>query len=323
MQKQHKVLVVMDVLDEHKEMFRKVSSDVEIKYGLESQMTAQDFETAEMIVGNVRPEKLAGCKNLKLLQLNSAGTDGYTKAGILPEGAVLANATGAYGLAISEHMIGVLLCLMKKIDKYKMNQEKSLWKDEGPVESIYGSKTLVVGFGDIGSEFAVRMNALGSKVSAIRKNLKNKPDYIDELHSMEDFKDCLKKADIVAASLPGTAQTYKVFNKEAFDSMKDGAFFINVGRGTAVDTDALCDALESGKLAGASVDVTDPEPLPENHRLWKMPNVLITPHISGGYHLKETHNRIIGIACRNLSHLVKGEEFENLVDMESGYRKNF
>lgn len=105
------------------------------------------------------------------------------------------------------------------------------------------------------------------------------------------------EADIVAACLPDTPETRNLFNEEAFSHMKKGAYFLNVGRGNSVDSDALYEALCSGKLAGASVDVTDPEPLPADHKLWDAPNILITPHISGGYHLKQTHDTIIRIAC--------------------------
>lgn len=316
------VLVVMDVLDEHKDLLDGLSSELSIRYIKASEVSPQDVEDVEIIVGNISPNLLSNCKNLKLLQLNSAGTDGYTAPGILPDGVCLANATGAYGLAISEHMLGMLLCLMKKLDLYKLNQGSHQWKDEGPVTSIYGSKTLIVGFGDIGNEFGVRMHALGSEVTAIRNNIANKPDYINSIHKIDDLYANLSKADIVAACLPGTPQTNKLFDKKAFDQMKEGSYFINVGRGTAVDTDALCDALESGKLAGAALDVTDPEPLPKDNRLWNMSNVLITPHVSGGYHLKETHNRIIGIAAKNIKHLLNREPFENIVDMKTGYRKN-
>lgn len=319
----HKILVVMDVLEEHKAILNNISSELEINYIHFSKLTAPDVEDAEIIIGTPDPKFLANCKNLKLLQLNSAGTDGYTANGVLPEGTILANATGAYGLAISEHMIGALLCLMKKFDLYKMNQINKMWKDEGPVSAIYGSKTLIVGFGDIGNEFGKRMYALGSKITGIRKNINHKPDYIESLHTMDDFYDCLKDADIVASCLPGTAQTYQLFDEKAFENMKKNSYFLNIGRGTAVKTDALCDALESGKIAGASVDVTDPEPLPSNNRLWNMPNILITPHVSGGYHVKETHDRIIEIARKNIVHLVNGESFENIVDMNTGYRKNF
>ena len=103
--------------------------------------------------------------------------------------------------------------------------------------------------------------------------------------------------------------------------MKDGAILLNVGRGMIVDTDALCAALENGKLAGAGVDVTDPEPLPADYPLWKMENAVITPHISGGYHLQETHDRIVRIMAENLKRFLAGEPLRNVVDFSTGYRK--
>lgn len=315
-----KVLVVMPVNDIHKKNLESAVGAGEVIYKTPADVTTEDLVDADIIVGNVKPELLSQCNNLKLMQLNSAGTDGYTVPGVLPEGALLANATGSYGLAIAEHMIGALLCMMKKFDKYRIDQENHVWSDHGMVTSILGSKTLVVGLGDIGNEFAVRMNSLGSSVDGIRRTKAEKPAYIDNLYQMDKFYECLKQADIVATCLPGTKETYKLFDEKAFSSMKDGAYFINVGRGNAVDTDSLYDALESGKLAGASVDVTDPDPLPADHKLWNAKNILITPHISGGYHLQATHDKIINIAVNNIRHLAKGEPFENLVDMTTGYR---
>lgn len=315
-----KVLVVMPVNDSHKKILENAVGMGEVVYKTPADVCAEDLAEVDIIVGNVSPALLSNCKNLKLMQLNSAGTDGYTTPGVLPEGALLANATGSYGLAIAEHMIGALLCMMKKFDKYRIDQENHVWSDQGMVTSIYGSKTLVVGLGDIGNEFAVRMNALGSSVDGIRRTKAEKPEYIDNLYQMDKFYECLEEADIVATCLPGTKDTYKLFDEKAFSHMKDGAYFINVGRGNAVDTDSLYNALESGKLAGASVDVTDPEPLPVDHKLWNAKNILITPHISGGYHLQATHDKIINIAAINIRHLVNGEPFENLVDMTTGYR---
>ena len=103
--------------------------------------------------------------------------------------------------------------------------------------------------------------------------------------------------------------------------MKPGAVLLNVGRGTIVDTEALCDALESGAIAGAGLDVTNPEPLPQGHRLWKIPTAVVTPHISGFYHLKETHTRIVDIFAQNLTRFLKGEPLKNQVDFATGYRK--
>ena len=104
------------------------------------------------------------------------------------------------------------------------------------------------------------------------------------------------------------------------EGMKKGAILLNVGRGNAVETEALCDLLESGYLGGAGLDVTDPEPLPAGHRLWKAPNLVLTPHISGLYHLQETHERILRIAAENLRAFLAGEPLKNVVDWETGYR---
>lgn len=317
----NKILVVLPVENRHKELLRSCAEGAQMEFIPAKDLTKQLVQDADIIIGNVSPELLRGTGRLKWLQLNSAGTDGYTEDGILPEGALLTNATGAYGLAISEHMIGALLCIMKKLHLYGADQQKHVWGDHGNVTSIYGFKTLVVGFGDIGSEFAVRMNALGSRVTGIRRNQTEKPDYLEALYQMDALAECLRTADIVAACLPGTEETYHIFDRNAFAKMKKGAYFLNVGRGNAVDSYALAEALNSGHLAGASVDVTEPEPLPKEHPLWDAKNLLITPHISGNYHLQETHERIIQIAADNLARFMQGRELRNIVDFATGYRK--
>ena len=138
---------------------------------------------------------------------------------------------------------------------------------------------------------------------------------------LEDLDQLLPQADVVAVTLPGTEATRGLINKERLAKMKEGAVLLNVGRGFIVDTEALCDALESGHLSGAGVDVTDPEPLPSDHRLWKIPTAVITPHVSGFYHLRETHERIVEIFAENLEHFRNGEPLRNQVDFSTGYRK--
>jgi phosphoglycerate dehydrogenase-like enzyme len=315
-----KVLVVLPVKESHKALLEgNAPAGAEFVYCEEP--TREMIQGASIIIGNVPQDLLAGTSKLKWLQLNSAGTDGYTTPGVLPEGAYLTNATGAYGLALSEHMLAMLLCLMKKLHLYAEDQKAHVWGDRGNVMSIEGSTTLVVGMGDIGGEFAKRMHALGSHVIGIRRNKAEKPDYLDGLYQMDALDEWLGKADIVATSLPGTKATYHVFDAAAFAKMKEGAYFLNIGRGTAVDSDALADALNSGHLAGAGVDVTDPEPLPADHPLWDAKNAIVTPHISGFYHLPETFERIIRIAAENMAAFRDGKELRNLVDFTTGYRK--
>lgn len=155
----------------------------------------------------------------------------------------------------------------------------------------------------------------------VRRTGTDKPGFVDELIHTDKLDEYLPQADCVAITLPGTTATKGMFDAERMAKMKDGAILLNVGRGMIVDTDALCAALENGKLAGAGVDVTDPEPLPADHPLWKMENAVITPHISGGYHLQETHDRIVRIMAENLKRFLAGEPLRNVVDFSTGYRK--
>lgn len=292
----------------------------EVIYKTVETVTAEDISDADAVLGNLPPKLLKDAKKLKWLQSSMAGTDAYL-GGVLPEGVKLTNVTGAFGLAISEHMVATVFALYKKLHLYRDNQNRSQWLDRGSVKQIEDSTVLTVGLGDIGGNFAKKMKALGAYTIGVRRKDTSKPEYIDELILQADLDKVLPRADIVALALPNTAETKGLFNRERIYNMKDGATLINVGRGNAVDTEALCDALEDGKLYAASLDVTDPEPLPADHRLWKIENALITPHISGFFHLRKTYENIVEIFIENLSRFLDGKELENIIDMNTGYKK--
>lgn len=284
-------------------------------------VTQEDVDWAQVILGNVPAAMLHGSPALEWLQTNSAGVEVYIQPGVLAGDTLLTNATGAYGLAIAEHMLGMLLELFKKLELYRDAQKSGAWQSQGAVKAVYGSTVLVLGMGDIGGEFAARCKALGAKVIGVRRSPRPCPEYADEVHLLEDLDSLLPQADVVAITLPGTDATRGLMSRERLAKMKEGAVLLNVGRGFIVDTEALCDALERGHLSGAGVDVTDPEPLPPTHRLWNIPTAVVTPHISGFYHLRETHERIVGIFLENLRHFQAGEPLRNLVDFATGYRK--
>ena len=284
-------------------------------------VTQEDVDWAQVILGNVPAAMLHGSPALEWLQTNSAGVEAYIQPGVLAGDTLLTNATGAYGLAIAEHMLGMLLELFKKLELYRDAQKSGAWQSQGAVKAVYGSTVLVLGIGDIGGEFAARCKALGAKVIGVRRSPRPCPEYADEVHLLEDLDSLLPQADVVAITLPGTDATRGLMSRERLAKMKEGAVLLNVGRGFIVDTEALCDALERGHLSGAGVDVTDPEPLPPTHRLWNIPTAVVTPHISGFYHLRETHERIVGIFLENLRHFQAGEPLRNLVDFATGYRK--
>ena len=284
-------------------------------------VTQEDVDWAQVILGNVPATMLHGSPALEWLQTNSAGVEPYIQPGVLAGDTLLTNATGAYGLAIAEHMLGMLLELFKKLELYRDAQKSGAWQSQGAVKAVYGSTVLVLGMGDIGGEFAARCKALGAKVIGVRRSPRPCPEYADEVHLLEDLDSLLPQADVVAITLPGTDATRGLMSRERLAKMKEGAVLLNVGRGFIVDTEALCDALERGHLSGAGVDVTDPEPLPPTHRLWNIPTAVVTPHISGFYHLRETHERIVGIFLENLRRFQAGEPLRNLVDFATGYRK--
>ena len=284
-------------------------------------VTQEDVDWAQVILGNMPAAMLHGSPALEWLQTNSAGVEAYIQPGVLAGDTLLTNATGAYGLAIAEHMLGMLLELFKKLELYRDAQKSGAWQSQGAVKAVYGSTVLVLGMGDIGGEFAARCKALGAKVIGVRRSPRPCPEYADEVHLLEDLDSLLPQAAVVAVTLPGTDATRGLMSRERLAKMKEGAVLLNVGRGFIVDTEALCDALERGHLSGAGVDVTDPEPLPPTHRLWNIPTAVVTPHISGFYHLRETHERIVGIFLENLRHFQAGEPLRNLVDFATGYRK--
>jgi phosphoglycerate dehydrogenase-like enzyme len=218
-------------------------------------------------------------------------------------------------------MVGCVLMLYKKLHLYRDNQNKAVWLDRGKVRRIEGAVTLIVGLGDIGGRFAQKMKSLGAYTIGIKRTEADKPGYIDELYTAEALDLMLPRADIVALTLPGTDATRNIMSRKRLFSMKEGATLLNIGRGSAVDTMALCDALSSGRLYAAALDVTDPEPLPSGHPLWKAENALITPHISGFFHLRDTYDNIIDIFVNNMERFHAGLPLLNIVDFSTGYRK--
>lgn len=314
------ILVLLPINERQRKLIEIEAPNANYIYRTQLDVDKSIVQKADIIIGNPPADMLIDSPNLKWLQLNSAGSDAYIKEGILTKEVLLTNATGAYGLAVSEHMIGVLLQLFKKLHIYRKNQKLHLWKDEGQVKSIYSSRILIIGLGNIGEEFAKRVKAFGAYTIGIRRTNTEKPDFIDELYLMDKIGELLPTVDVVVLTVPGTKETYKMFSKEKLSLMKSGAVLLNVGRGNVVDTDALCDAVESGYLLGAGVDVVDPEPLPENHRIWNIENIIITPHISGGFHIPETLEKIVQISAKNLRNFINGEKLINIVDFTTGYR---
>lgn len=312
-----KILTVLPLNERQKEKLEQNFRHQEFIYCLPEQLTEDILMDVEVILGNVPPALLRSARSLKWLQLNNAGTEGYCDA--VPEDMVLTNATGAYGLAISEHMVGMLFELQKKLNLYSRNQRDHVWKNEGHVRIIEGSRVLVIGLGDIGTAFARKMKGLGCRTVGIKRREARKPEGVDDLFLLDRLERQLPLADIVALCLPGNEDTRHLLNAERIAMLKPGVVVLNVGRGMTVDTESLTKALQEGRIAGACLDVTDPEPLPSDHPLWDMDNVILTPHVSGGFSLPETLEKILNLCIENLECYLVKRPLRNVVDRKTGY----
>lgn len=316
------VLVLFETNPVFRQELTKILSGYRIIFNEGSSTRSIDEETAgniAIIFGNPHIDLLKRCHRLEWLQLKTAGANQYVN-GALKQTVMLTCATGSYGLAVSEHMVGLTFELFKKLHLYRDEQSHGRWQNRGTVKSIQGAKILVVGLGDIGAGYARRMKALGAYIIGVRRTAHSKqPCYVDELFPVEQLDKAIPQADVIALAVPETKETIGLINRPRLEKMKKEAVIINAGRGSAIDTEALCDALEAGVLGGAGLDVTDPEPLPPGHRLWKLENAVITPHISGGANLPETVQYILRLCLENASRFVKGQALKSRINYETGY----
>ncbi len=222
---------------------------------------------------------------------------------------------------IAEHSIAMLLALTRKLPAYQRAQAQAQWQrgiSRSPSFGELPGKTLLVaGLGGIGTEIARRAHALGMRVVATRNSSREGPDFVDYVGLSDELYKLAGQADVVVNALPLTSKTTGLFDRRFFAALKRGAIFLSVGRGGSTVTADLVSALADGSLYGAGLDVTDPEPLPSDHPLWRMDNVIITPHVAatGG----DSAQRSMTIAVENLRRYVAGEPLLNVVDIERGY----
>ena len=304
--------------DERLEKIRHAAVGYEV---IQIKSDDEKIKECEIIFGGINPSFLPEATHLKWLHTSFAGVDSLLKPEVnFPKDVMLTNSAGTYGIAISEYLLTITLMLMRRNLEYAKLQFQNMWQPLGSVKCIYGSKVCVVGLGDIGENYAKRCQALGATVSGVVRTPRAvKPDAVDKLYTIDQLDEAIKDADVVALCLPGTNETAGLFSEARLNQMKPGALLLNIGRGSAIDTNALITALKSGQIGGAGLDVTDPEPLPADSPLWQMDNVIITPHISGNQTLELTNDLIVNKFVNYLQDYVANRAFERVVDKELGY----
>ena len=311
-----KIIVVGEHTPEGIKRFRDLPDTCVLFAQRLKDISPEDCEDTQILVGGVSRALVENMPKLKFVQLFSAGADRYSW---LPERIVLANAYGAYGDAIAEHLLTATLMAMKRMPEYVGMQDRQEWDLLPDIVRFEGSRILSVGMGAIGSSYLKKAYALGAVCYGVRRTAHDKPDYVEELTEPGDIDRLLPLMDVVALSLPGTAEVDGMFDERRLRLMKETAILLNVGRGNAVVTEDLIRVMKEGRLRAACLDVMDPEPLPKGHPLWTTPRVYITPHVSGGYQAGMNYSRVIDTAIRNLTLVLNGEPPIHEVDRKLGY----
>jgi phosphoglycerate dehydrogenase-like enzyme len=265
---------------------------------------------------------LAAGRNLRWLQTEYAGVDVCARNAktILERQILVTNMRAISAPVIAEHVIAFTLALSRSLYAWIPQREQRLWADDSsrfPMVVIAGKTMLVAGLGGIGSEVAKRAHALGMRVIATRATRQEKPDYVDYVGTSDELQTLLGQADFVVNAMPLTRETKGLFNAAMFARMKRSAYFINVGRGMSVVTADLTEALQKKIIAGAALDVVDPEPLPKDDPLWQQPTLILTPHVSGDSDLGE--EAALRVLRENLRRYVAGERMLSVVDIGRGY----
>ena len=311
-----KILVLVPFAPAQRRQLAEAAPGWEFLYAKEDAAQQTLPEGVEIVIGEPEHAAIAAAPELKWVQMTWAGTDKYTAAPEpFPAGVALTNASGAFGPIMSEYALGAVLTLYHRFPAYLQNQRQERWEDAGAERSLRGKHALIFGAGDVGRCTAEKLSFFGAHVTGVRRRVSEVPAGFERLVSLEAAEGELPKADIVVCCIPNSAATAGYFGARRLALLKEDAVLVNMGRGSFVDAQALARRLEQFPAFSAALDVTDPEPLPPGHPLWKLENVLITPHVAGPSfgHCPDTEARICEICCGNLRRWLAGQPLKNRV----------
>lgn len=315
-----KILALHDLTTEHKEMIQAAAPGFELMVTKTADLVPGMVEEAEILLGwsnKVADEAVSPDSKTKWVQVWSAGVDRLPLEAFQKKGIWLTNASGVHSIPITEHIFAMILGFVRNLHHAVRQQSRSTWDTAGTFTELAGKTIVIVGVGQIGRHAAQVAKAFGMRTIGVRNSGDPAP-HIDVMYKVDELTEALSQGDYIVNILPLTPLTTHIFDREKFAAMKDSAFFVNVGRGQSVVTDAMVEALQSGKLAGAGLDVFEEEPLPKDHPLWSEDNVIITPHKAGD--TDRYTERVMDIFLDNLEAYVQGRPLHrNVIDYEKSY----
>lgn len=278
----------------------------------------KEIRDADGLVGPIDPEIFEHAGQLRWVQSLSSGVDALLFPDFVESDIVLTSEKGLVGPHLADHAFGLLLSLTRSL-AWAARQRR--WGNRLPMRraarELSEMTAGIIGLGGTGTSVAERASAFGMTSLAIDPVVTDRPETVQSLDQPERLIEMARNSNVIFVCCPLTQETYHMVDETVFDAMPDGGYVINVTRGPIIDPDALIASLESGKLAGAGLDVTEPEPLPDDHALWTYDNVIISPHTAGAsqFRVGRVQNRVI----RNIGHLASGEPLEGVIDKRKGY----
>ena len=313
-----KVLLNLALEDRHVAQIQAVADQVELIRPEASEAVLEAVEEAVVVFGEFDRDLFQRARCLRWVQSAAAGVDGMLFPELVDSEVILVSAKGTVGSHLADHAMALLLGLTRGI---AWAIRKPDWKQRWPIRNasweLGGRKMGIVGLGGTGRDLALRARGFGMRVLAVDPEEVEVPDCVESCWSMGRFYDLLAEVDVVAICAPLTRETVGLFDREAFQRMQEHALLINVTRGKIVREDALIEALEQGLIGGAGLDVTPQEPLPQDHPLWHMENVIITPHTAGGSPNRQ--DRIVNFFAENLGRWLAGDSLQGVIDKNKGY----
>ena len=313
------ILSLHPLRDEQIEKIKAARSDVEIHTAKASDCAPYLADTEVLLAfgqANLAPI-LPNAPKLRWVQALTAGVDGFIALDAFRESDILlTNVRGIHGIPIAEHVLGMILSRTRGLLTAHDNQKSKQWKGLHGLDELYGKTAAVVGLGSVGGVIANRLKAMGMTVYGVKQSMSAEPD-VDKLFPPDALYDLLPSADFVIVTLPLTPETQDLFSKKAFEAMKPTSFFINVSRGPVVNEVDLVEALRSGAIGGAALDVFCEEPLPATSPLWDAPNLLITPHHAATS--PRYMERAVQVFIDNLKAYPDTAKMKNIIDKKRGY----
>lgn len=316
-----KLLLLPDANQEWADLVREAVPGIDVQVFADPSAAIEEIEDADAVYGTVPPELLRRAKKLRWIAASRAGLGSRWFYPELVESSVtVTNVRGIYNEHLSHHIMAFLLAFARRFDHYlKRNEKAPEWRRDLVPLDLGSSTAVVVGVGGSGLEAARLCAEFGMRVLGVDPRVTDKPEGMSELAGPDRLDEMLGRADFVILTVPESPATIGFFDAGRFAAMKQGSYFINIGRGITVKTDDLVAALQSGHLAGAGLDVVSPEPLPSDHPLWTIPGVLITPHIGVTGDRETSHARRVELLIENCKRFAAGEELRNVVDKKAWF----